>query len=105
MPHDEARPPKTVLPLAGPSPQEAGAAKAGQEAPSRVGPDPACSRSKADLGMRKSIMTPDVPDATKGSAGFGDLALRSELLQALTELGYEEPTPIQREAIPLLLEG
>ena len=38
-------------------------------------------------------------------AGFHDLGLREELLGALTALGYEEPTPIQREAIPPLLEG
>ncbi|KAB8180126.1 DEAD/DEAH box helicase [Microbispora catharanthi] len=37
--------------------------------------------------------------------GFADLALGPELLKALTGLGYEEPTPIQREAIPPLLEG
>ncbi|MGN9911485.1 DEAD/DEAH box helicase [Phytohabitans sp. LJ34] len=36
---------------------------------------------------------------------FIDLALRAELLRALTDLGYEEPTPIQTEAIPPLLEG
>jgi ATP-dependent RNA helicase DeaD len=36
---------------------------------------------------------------------FADLALRPELLRALASLGYEEPTPIQREAIPPLLEG
>ena len=36
---------------------------------------------------------------------FADLALRPELLDALSALGYEEPTPIQREAIPPLLEG
>ncbi len=36
---------------------------------------------------------------------FSDLALREELLQALTELGYEEPTPIQAEAIPPLILG
>ena len=36
---------------------------------------------------------------------FADLDLRPELLQALTALGYEEPTPIQREAIPPLLAG
>ena len=36
---------------------------------------------------------------------FSDLALRDELLQSLTELGYEEPTPIQAEAIPPLLRG
>jgi len=36
---------------------------------------------------------------------FSRLALRPELVRALAELGYEEPTPIQREAIPLLLQG
>jgi ATP-dependent RNA helicase DeaD len=36
---------------------------------------------------------------------FSDLALREELLQSLTELGYEEPTPIQAEAIPPLVSG
>jgi ATP-dependent RNA helicase DeaD len=36
---------------------------------------------------------------------FADLDLRPELLDALTGLGYEEPTPIQREAIPPLVAG
>src|SRR4051794_14854957 len=36
---------------------------------------------------------------------FADLELRPELLEALTALGYEEPTPIQREAIPPLIAG
>ena len=36
---------------------------------------------------------------------FADLGLRPELLDALTTLGYEEPTPIQQQAIPPLLEG
>jgi ATP-dependent RNA helicase DeaD len=36
---------------------------------------------------------------------FAGLGLRPELLRTLTGLGYEEPTPIQRQAIPLLLEG
>src|SRR3954470_4146304 len=44
-------------------------------------------------------------DPTDEAAGFAGLALRPELLQALTSLGYEEPTPIQREAIPPLIEG
>ncbi|GAB7045303.1 DEAD/DEAH box helicase [Catenuloplanes indicus] len=38
-------------------------------------------------------------------AGFSGLGLRAELLRALTTLGYEEPTPIQREAIPPLVAG
>jgi ATP-dependent RNA helicase DeaD len=36
---------------------------------------------------------------------FADLDLRPELLEALAALGYEEPTPIQREAIGPLLAG
>ncbi|HET7563710.1 MAG TPA: DEAD/DEAH box helicase, partial [Gemmatimonadaceae bacterium] len=37
--------------------------------------------------------------------GFAALGLDERLLSALAELGYEEPTPIQRAAIPPLLEG
>ena len=36
---------------------------------------------------------------------FADLGLRAELTEALSALGYEEPTPIQAEAIPALLTG
>ncbi|MEO8295794.1 MAG: DEAD/DEAH box helicase [Gemmatimonadota bacterium] len=36
---------------------------------------------------------------------FLSLGLGTSLVDALTALGYEEPTPIQREAIPPLLEG
>ncbi|HWH93478.1 MAG TPA: DEAD/DEAH box helicase, partial [Baekduia sp.] len=39
------------------------------------------------------------------AVGFADLALADELVGALAALGYEEPTPIQRAAIPPLLEG
>ena len=37
--------------------------------------------------------------------GFATLGLSDPLLAALKTLGYEEPTPVQREAIPLLLAG
>ena len=36
---------------------------------------------------------------------FAELGLRLELLDALATLGYEEPTPIQAAAIPVMLEG
>ena len=39
---------------------------------------------------------------TRASAA---LELDEQLMATLVELGYEEPTPIQREAIPLLLAG
>ncbi len=39
------------------------------------------------------------------SGGFASLGLTDGILAALAALGYEEPTPIQREAIPVLLSG
>jgi len=37
--------------------------------------------------------------------GFASLGLEARLVETLALLGYEEPTPIQREAIPPLLQG
>ena len=37
--------------------------------------------------------------------GFASLKLSPALVTAVTALGYEEPTPVQRETIPLLLSG
>ena len=37
--------------------------------------------------------------------GFAALGLSPALVSAVAALGYEEPTPIQREAIPVLLDG
>lgn len=36
---------------------------------------------------------------------FADLKLHPQLVQAVTELGYTEPTPIQAGVIPLMLQG
>lgn len=36
---------------------------------------------------------------------FASLGLRAELLQAISDEGYETPTPIQAQAIPLILKG
>src|SRR5215471_11626987 len=41
----------------------------------------------------------------QASTGFEALGLSDALVKAVTALGYEEPTPIQREAIPHLLSG
>jgi ATP-dependent RNA helicase RhlE len=38
-------------------------------------------------------------------SGFEQLGLIEPLLRAVTELGYQTPTPVQAEAIPLVLEG
>jgi ATP-dependent RNA helicase DeaD len=57
-------------------------------------------------------MTPRITDRANGTssddstnAGFAALGLNPRLLEALVALGYEEPTPVQREAIPPLLAG
>lgn len=36
---------------------------------------------------------------------FTDLGLSEPIIKAVTEAGYEKPTPIQAQAIPLILEG
>jgi len=44
-------------------------------------------------------------NTSQDATGFAELELRPELVRALSRLGYEEPTPIQRLAIPALLAG
>jgi ATP-dependent RNA helicase RhlE len=39
------------------------------------------------------------------SSGFDALGLRPEILRAVAEAGYTTPTPIQAQAIPLILSG
>ncbi len=48
---------------------------------------------------------PEAPVASSASSGFAGFDLDARLLTAVADLGYEEPTPVQREAIPLLLAG
>ena len=45
------------------------------------------------------------PRPESGQTSFKDLGLSEGLLQTLDELGYAEPTPIQAQAIPELLDG
>jgi ATP-dependent RNA helicase DeaD len=52
------------------------------------------------LDFRMTKRTIDTPEA-----GFSALGLDPRLLDALIALGYEEPTPIQRAAIPPLRAG
>src|SRR4051812_12114875 len=44
------------------------------------------------------------PSTDQINGGFASLGLDERLANALRGLGYEEPTPIQREAIPPILE-
>jgi len=44
-------------------------------------------------------------DPSDGTAAFAALGVGPALLRTLATLGYEEPTPVQREAIPVLQAG
>ena len=64
-------------------------------------------------------LTPSQPAATPDASGvpmlpavaalpairFADFGLAPEILRALTDQGYVHPTPIQTEAIPIVLQG
>ena len=47
-------------------------------------------------------VVPVVPEQT---AMFGELELDKKIVSALTDMGFEEPSPIQKEAIPTALSG
>lgn len=51
--------------------------------------------------MSPAVVPPVVDPATR----FADLGLPDPILETLGSLGYEEPTPIQAQAIPALLSG
>lgn len=41
----------------------------------------------------------------KDTEFFGEIQLSKKILAAITEMGFEEPSPIQSQTIPLVLEG
>src|SRR5919112_367236 len=43
--------------------------------------------------------------ARPATGGFDTLGLADTLVKSVADLGYEEPTPVQRATIPLLLNG
>jgi ATP-dependent RNA helicase DeaD len=69
------------------------------------GSDPEPAPPSADLPEAEldGSSTPSAEESTDD--GFAQLGLAPGLLATLSDLGYEEPTPIQREAIPPLLAG
>ena len=55
---------------------------------------------------RREPVKPVVPvDVPKMETAFSRLGLSDPLAFAVQEMGYVEPTPIQQQAIPLILEG
>jgi len=75
--------------------------EASTDEPTATDETPADEEPSAD----EPTASDETPTDESRPGGFGDLGLKPALLTALTGLGYEEPTPIQRQAIPLMLGG
>ena len=51
------------------------------------------------------LATDTIPSHAETSASFGGLTLRPETLQAIRKLGWDQPTPIQQQGIPIMAGG
>ena len=90
-----------------PTPGDPTPADAAPDAPADAVPDAPAEDPAAPSPepTPAEVAPPAGEPAPADDAGFSGLGLRAELLRALSDLGYEEATPIQRESIPPLLEG
>jgi ATP-dependent RNA helicase DeaD len=76
---------------------------AGDDEPDSAGPDaPVATANDPDSAAPTAD---DAPVAAANPDGFSELGLDERLLRTISDLGYEEATPIQRAAIPPLLNG
>ena len=55
--------------------------------------------------IEKAVSSDADTETTKDIVRFDQLGLRPEILRAIVEQGYETPTPIQAQAIPVVLSG
>eukprot|EP00906_Rhabdomonas_costata_P027976 RCo039707 len=70
-----------------------------------AGDKPAARRHKGGIRHGGGKGKSSKKKANKGGGSFAALGLRREVLRGIYQLGYSMPTPIQRKAIPLLLQG
>src|SRR5207244_13282302 len=75
------------------------------------GPAPSFGAARGDQAwparseLRNAYRRDTVPHAMENRSSFADLGLDPAVVRAVDGLGYETPTPIQREAIPPILAG
>jgi ATP-dependent RNA helicase RhlE len=60
---------------------------------------------QAQMSTKPAQTAPQVQVDMASDEGFGALGLRPELVRAVLEHGYTKPTPIQTQAIPVVLRG
>ena len=58
-----------------------------------------------DMPENQTAETPNAEEQATNEVMFADLGIDGRILAALTDIGYEKPSPIQAATIPLLLEG
>jgi ATP-dependent RNA helicase DeaD len=58
-----------------------------------------------DMPENQTAETPNAAEQAANEVMFADLGIDGRILSALTDIGYEKPSPIQAATIPLLLEG
>ncbi|WP_241249810.1 DEAD/DEAH box helicase [Rhodococcus sp. X156] len=89
-------------------PETAGPDTAGPEAAATqaAGPDTAGPQSAAPSTTDRPAPTTETaePEGTP-PVSFADLGIDERVLRALTDVGYESPSPIQAATIPALLQG
>ena len=95
-----------------------GLASKSSEAPVRASKVAKRSQTPEEAGEELADTVADAPEAPESTEApetteatedvpksFQDLGVIDSLCEACTALGYKAPTPIQREAIPLALQG
>eukprot|EP01030_Chromulinospumella_sphaerica_P006808 gene6808-6659_t len=73
--------------------------------PAAVQPAPVMAVETAVAVEVVPAVTPAAAEPAPASVRFSDFGLSPLIQRALTEQGYEHPTPIQAQAIPVLLQG
>ena len=61
--------------------------------------------AEADKAAEQDTRDADTSEATDPIEGFENLGLPSEVLKAITKVGFETPSPIQAHTIPVLMDG
>ena len=65
----------------------------------------ASAQDTGDATASEATGAEDNNSATEKSQGFADLGLPDDIQKAVSKVGFNEPSPIQSETIPLLMQG
>ncbi|SNV78696.1 ATP-dependent RNA helicase DeaD [Corynebacterium cystitidis DSM 20524] len=85
---------------------EADAGDAGEADAGNAGEADAGDAAEADAGnAAEAAAEADAGDAAEADHGFDNLGLPEKVLAAVKKVGFEQPSAIQAETIPLLMEG